>query len=61
MVGFFAMFALMRLIAAVPDKAFVYIAMRLTPFLIELMPERWRPDVVRRGGAVFCGAVVMMV
>lgn len=61
MVGSFAMFALMRLVAAVPDKAFVYIAMGLTPFLIERMPERWRPDVLRRGGAVFCGAVVMMV
>jgi hypothetical protein len=55
------MFALMRLVAAVPDKAFAYIAMGLTPFLIKLMPDRWRPDILRRGGAVLCGAVVMMV
>jgi uncharacterized membrane protein YfcA len=61
MVGSFAMFGLMRLVAAVPDKAFVYIAMGVTPFLLELLPGRWRPDVLRRGGAVLCGAVVMVV
>lgn len=61
MVGSFAMFAVMRLVAGVPDKAFVYIAMGITPFLFEVLPARWRPDVLQRGGAVLCGAVVMMV
>jgi len=60
-VGSFAMFLVMRLISHVPEKAVVYIAMGATPFLVEMMPARWRPDVMRRGGAVLCGAVVMVV
>jgi hypothetical protein len=57
MVGSFAMFAVMRLVAGVPDKAFVYIAMGITPFLFEVLPARWRPDVLatRRRGSVRCG------
>ncbi|MCX7324346.1 MAG: TSUP family transporter [Hyphomicrobiales bacterium] len=60
-VGSFAMFLLMKAMAHVPDKSLVYIAMGLTPFLVELVPAGWRPDVMRRGGSVLCGAVVMLV
>jgi len=59
--GSFAVFLLMKAVAHVPEKSLVYIAMGLTPFLVELVPAGWRPDVMRRGGSVFCGAVVMLV
>ncbi len=59
--GSFVVFLLMKAVAHVPDKSLVYIAMGLTPFLVELVPAGWRPDVMRRGGSVLCGAVVMLV
>src|SRR5438132_5268165 len=42
-------FLLMRLIAFVPDKALVYLALGLTPFLAELIPAAWRPNIEWRG------------
>jgi hypothetical protein len=42
-------FALMRLIAFVPDKALVYFALGITPFLAELIPKDWRPNIEWRG------------
>src|SRR5262249_25918740 len=42
-------FAVMRLIAFVPDKALVYLALGATPFLAELIPQPWRPNIEWRG------------
>jgi uncharacterized membrane protein YfcA len=60
-VGSFAMFGLMKLVAAVPDKAVVYIAMGITPFLVMALPAAWAPDIRRRGAPALCGAAVMFV
>ncbi len=59
--GSVAMFGLLKLLALVPDKAAVYIGLGLTPFLVELLPERFRPHVEMRGAAAFCGALTMAV
>jgi uncharacterized membrane protein YfcA len=48
-VGAAAAFVLMRFIAFIPDKALVYLALGLTPFLAELVPERLRPNIEWRG------------
>lgn len=42
-------FALMRLIAFIPDKALVYLALGATPFLAELVPQHLRPNIEWRG------------
>lgn len=59
--GSFAVFLGMKLVAAVPEKAVVYIAMGITPFLILALPMRWVPDIRRKGAPVLCGAAVMFV
>jgi len=38
-------FGLMRLIAFIPDKAAVYLALGAMPFLVEAMPAAWRPNI----------------
>lgn len=60
-IGSFAVFLLMKLFAAVPDKALVYLAMGITPFLVLALPARWVPDIQRRGAPILCGALVMFV
>src|SRR3954452_22072286 len=47
--GAIVAFLLMRLIAFIPDKALVYLALGLTPFLAELMPRDLRPNIEWRG------------
>ena len=59
--GSFLMFGLMKLVAGVPDKALVYIAMGITPFIVLGLPLRFVPDITRPGAPVLCGAVVMVV
>lgn len=60
-IGSFAVFLLMKLVAAVPAKAMVYIAMGITPFIVLALPMRFVPDIKRRGAPILCGAVVMFV
>lgn len=60
-IGSFVVFLLMKLVAAVPQKAVVYIAMGIMPFLILALPMRWVPDIRRKGAPVLCGALVMFV
>src|SRR5262249_11678487 len=38
-------FLVMRFIAYIPDKAIVYLALGLTPFLAELVPHDMRPNI----------------
>ena len=42
-------FLLMRLIAFVPDKALVYFALGITPFIAEIVPRHLRPNIEWRG------------
>jgi len=48
-VGALVGFVLMRFIAFVPDKALVYLALGLTPFMAELVPQALRPNIEWRG------------
>lgn len=38
-------FALMRLIAFIPDKATVYLVLGAMPFCVEATPKSWRPNI----------------
>jgi uncharacterized membrane protein YfcA len=60
-IGSFVVFGLMKLVAAVPDKAVVYIAMGVTPFIVMALPMQWVPDINRRFAPVICGGAVMFV
>src|SRR5256884_7445525 len=51
-VGAAISFAGMWTIAFVPDKAMVYLALGLMPFVVEALPAAMRPNIEWRGGAV---------
>ena len=38
-------FAIMRMIAFIPDKAVVYLVLGSMPFVIEALPRAWRPNI----------------
>lgn len=57
--GALAMFAFMKLVAFLPDKAMVYIGLGLIPIIGDLVPPRWRPDITRRFMPFTCGAFIM--
>lgn len=50
-------FAVMRYIAFLPDKAVVYILLGLSPFVAEMLPARWSPDIQRPGAPYLCGVL----
>jgi uncharacterized membrane protein YfcA len=54
-------FAVMRLIAIIPDKALVYLLLGLMPFLIELIPARARPNIEWRGVPFLTGVLTTIV
>jgi uncharacterized membrane protein YfcA len=54
-------FAVMRLIAIIPDKALVYLLLGLMPFLIELIPVRARPNIEWRGVPFLTGVLTTIV
>jgi uncharacterized protein len=54
-------FACMWAIAFIPDKAMVYLALGLMPFLVEALPAGIRPDIQRRGVPFFTGMVTTVV
>jgi uncharacterized membrane protein YfcA len=54
-------FALMRLIAFVPDKALVYFALGITPFLAELIPKDRRPNIEWRGVPFITGIFTTVI
>lgn len=60
-VGATAAFFAMRLVAFVPDKAVIYIAIGVLPFLTEMLPARFQPDVTRPGGPYVCGFVILVL
>jgi uncharacterized protein len=61
LVGSVAAFALMKVIAFVPDKATIYLGLGLLPFLAEMLPHSLRLDITRRGAPVYCGAIIMVL
>ena len=54
-------FAIMRAIAYVPDKATVYLLLGLTPFAVELLPARARPNIEWRGMPFIAGILTTVV
>jgi uncharacterized protein len=52
--AFIALFAL-HFIAFLPSKAMVYLLLGLMPWVVELMPRHWHPNIQWRGVPVFTG------
>jgi len=61
MVGAAISFTIMWSIAIVPDKAFVYLALGLVPFVVEALPAAMRPNIEWRGVPVLTGVVTTVV
>ena len=59
--GALVAFAAMRTIAFVPDKATVYLALGLMPFLIEALPAAARPNIEWRGMPFVTGVLTTIV
>ncbi len=54
-------FALLRLIAYVPDKATVYVLLGVMPFCVEALPVRARPNIEWRGVPCVTGFLTPIV
>src|SRR5271165_928214 len=59
--GAFISFAFMWTIAFIPDKALVFLALGLMPFLVEALPPTIRPNIERRGVPFLTGLVTTVV
>ena len=59
--GAFLAFLAMRAIAFVPDKAMVYLALGVMPFVIELLPASARPNIEWRGVPFITGVLTTLV
>lgn len=59
--GSMAGMALMLLIMFVPSKPVVYLGLGLTPFIGDLLPKDWRPDISKRGMGLLCGFIAMVL
>jgi uncharacterized membrane protein YfcA len=59
--GALVSFTFMWTIAFIPDKAMVYLALGLMPFLVEALPAVIRPNIQRRGVPFFTGMVTTVV
>jgi uncharacterized membrane protein YfcA len=54
-------FAGMRFIAFVPNKMTVYLALGLMPFMVEVLPASWRPNIEWRGVPFVTGVLTTIV
>lgn len=54
-------FVVMRWIAFVPDKAWVYLALGALPFLVYLLPANARPNIEWRGVPVLTGFLTTII
>jgi uncharacterized membrane protein YfcA len=61
MIGSTAAFALMRMIAFVPDKAMLYLALGIIPFGAYLLPKSLTPDISRPFGPYICGFIILIL
>lgn len=59
--GSLVFFGLMKLVAFLPDKGFVYLGLGLMPFAVEAIPKDYRPHIERRFAPFICGAIVMVL
>jgi uncharacterized protein len=59
--GAAAAFAVMRFVAFVPDKALVYLGLGLMPFMVEVLPAAWRPNIEWRGVPLITGVLTTIV
>lgn len=53
--------ALMLMILFVPTKPVVYLGLGLTPFIGDMLPKKWRPDITKRGMGLLCGFIAMIL
>src|SRR5256884_2081019 len=60
-VGAAISFAGMWTIAFVPDKAMVYLALGLMPFVVEALPAAMRPNIEWRGVALITGPATTII
>ena len=60
-IGALIAFAAMRLIAFVPNKMTVYLALGLMPFMVEALPASWRPNIEWRGVPFVTGVLTTIV
>jgi uncharacterized membrane protein YfcA len=60
-VGAIVAFLLMRLVAFIPDKALVYLLLGLMPFMAELIPKQWRPNIEWRGVPFVTGVLTTFI
>jgi uncharacterized protein len=61
LLGALISFTFMWTIAFVPDKAMVYLALGLMPFLVEALPVAIRPNIERRGVPFFTGMATTVI
>ena len=54
-------FAAMRFIAFIPNKMTVYLALGLMPFMVEVLPASWRPNIEWRGVPFVTGVLTTIV
>ncbi len=54
-------FAAMRFIAFVPNKMTVYLALGLMPFMVEVLPAAWRPNIEWRGVPFITGVLTTII
>jgi uncharacterized membrane protein YfcA len=59
--GALVTFVVLRMIAFVPDKAVVYLALGLMPFAVEALPVAMRPNIEWAGVPLFTGIVTTVV
>jgi uncharacterized membrane protein YfcA len=60
-VGAVISFAIMWTVAFVPDKAMVYLALGLMPFVVEALPASLRPNIEWRGVPFFTGLITTVI
>lgn len=58
-VGSLITFGAMRIFAFLPDKAWMYVGLGLSAFVVRVLPKRLDPDVERPYAAQICGASIM--
>ena len=56
-----AVFAVLRTVAMIPDKAVIYICLGLTPFAAELLPKTVAADMTKPGAPYVCGALMAVL
>lgn len=60
-IGSILAWLMMLVIAFVPSKPVVYLGIGLLPFIGDLLPKDWKPDITKRGMSYFCGFLVMVL